>query len=728
MSPTADAVDPGDFMPHICMSRLSAPPVMALLAAVCGSAPAQEATDTMQPVVVTGTRTERRAFDLPMSVDSISRDEIQLAKPRVNISEDLNRAPGTFVQNRENFAQELQITIRGFGARSQFGTRGVKLLLDGIPASTPDGQGNPGMFDLGAADRIEVLRGPFSALYGNHSGGVVQVFSETGASPPTIVPDIEFGSYGFQRYGLKGGGATGAFSGFANLSYFSTDGYRDHSAARKTQATAKLGYSLNENNRLTLVATAFNQPDAQDPLGLTEAQVQQNPRQAQPVALAFNTQRSLDNLQGGLVYDATLGAYDSLRVFAYAGSRSNEQFLAVPLDAQLAATSSGGVSSIDRQLGGGGVRWTHRQDVFGGPLTVTAGAEYDGSTEARQGFINDFGVQGALKRDEDNVVDSLGAYLQADWRFSPRWSASAGVRYTTVEFTSEDRYIATGNPDDSGSTRYSEWTPTLGVVFSITPRLNLYASYGRSFETPTTIELAYRPDGASGLNFSLQPSISDQLEIGAKAIVSAATRINVAIFSITTEDEIVIARNTGGRSSYQNSGDSSRLGAELMLESELGAGFSTHVAVTLLNARFDSSFRTCAPLAAFCNPVTGANTAVVSDGNRIPGVPNATLFADLAYRYPALGLTGALEVIAAGSVPVNDFNSAYAAGYTIANLWAALTQQAGRWRFREFARVNNLFGREYIGAVIVGDANGRYYAPAPTRNFLAGASATYSFR
>jgi iron complex outermembrane receptor protein len=164
-----------------------------------------------------------------------------------------------------------------------------------------------------------------------------------------------------------------------------------------------------------------------------------------------------------------------------------------------------------------------------------------------------------------------------------------------------------------------------------------------------------------------------------------------------------------------------------MLESELGFGLSTHVALTLLNARFETAFRSCAPLAAFCNPVTGANTAVVPAGNRVPGVPNATLFADLAYRNPALGLSGAFEVIANGAVAVNDFNSAYAAGYTVANLWAGLEQAAGRWRFREFARVNNLFSTQYIGAVIVGDANGRYYAPAPTRNVLVGATATYSF-
>lgn len=701
--------------------------ICAAVSLQSASAAAQSAPESMAPIVVTGPRTESRAFDLPMSVDSVQRSDIQDGKARVNISEDLNRVPGTFVQNRENFAQELQITIRGFGARSQFGTRGIKLIVDGLPASTPDGQGNPGVFDLGSADRIEVLRGPFSALYGNHSGGVVQVFSERGREPPTLAADITFGSYGFQRYGLKGGGVSGAFNGMASVSYFSVDGYREHSAARKSQFNTRLSYAVGQSSTLTVVATGFDQPNAQDPLGLTQAQVQQNPQQAQPVAIAFDTRRSLENLQGGVIFDTALSPQDSLQLIAYAGSRDNEQYLAIPLDSQLAATSSGGVASLDRQLGGGSVRWTRRQDAFGGPLTLTAGAEYDGSTETRQGFLNDFGVKGALKRDEDNDVDSLGAYVQAEWWFVPRASLTLGVRYTQVDFASEDRYIASGNSDDSGSTRYGEWTPIAGVLFRLTPTINVYASYGRAFETPTGVELAYRPDGASGLNFSLQPSISDQFEIGAKVLVGESTRLNAAVFNIRTEGEIVIARSTGGRSSYQNAGDSSRLGAELMLESELGLGLSSHIALTLLNARFDTAFRSCAPLAGFCNPLTGANTAVVPAGNRIPGVPNATLFADLAYRNTALGLTGALEVIANGSVAVNDFNSQYAAGYTIANLWAGLEQTVGRWRFREFARVNNLFGREYIGAVIVGDANGRYYAPAPTRNLLAGASATYAF-
>lgn len=713
-------------------ARRCAAAIAALFAQpVCAQQDPPAAPQTLSPVVVTGTRTEQRSFDLPMSVDVLSRDDVQEGNARVNVSEVLNRTPGNFVANRENFAQELQISIRGFGARSQFGTRGVKLLSDGLPASAPDGQGSPGVFDLGATERIEILRGPFSALYGNHSGGVVQVFSERGTDPPTATVDASAGSYGMQRYALKGGAASDTFNGFASASWFSTDGYRDHSAATKTQATAKLGFGLGSSNRVTVVATGFDQPDAQDPLGLTAAQVQANPRQAQPVALQFDTQRSLRHLQGGVIVDSALTGQDALQFSAWVGNRENTQYLAVPIANQIAPTSSGGVSELDRDFAGAALRWTHRGELAGRALAVTAGAELDTASEARRGYINDFGQRGVLKRDEDNDTTSSGAYLQAEWRFASRWSLSAGLRYTRVEFESADRYITPTNPDDSGDVSYSEWTPTAGIVFSVTPTLNLYASYGQAFETPTGIELAYRPDGASGLNFSLQPAISQQFEIGAKWLAGEATRINVALFDIRTEGEIVIARNLGGRSAFVNAGDTSRLGAELLIDSALGEYFSTRVALTLLNARFDTAFTSCAPLAAFCNPTTGANTAVVPAGNRIPGVPNASLFAELAYRNARAlswsGMSGALELVANGSVEVDDYNSAAAAGYAIANLWLGLEQPLGRWTLRQFARVNNLFGREYIGAVIVGDANGRYYAPAPTRNFVAGVSATYAF-
>ena len=690
-------------------------------------APAVTTNTTLSPVVVTGTRTEERSFDLPMSIDSISRDAIQDGKAKINISEDLNRVPGTFVQNRENFAQELQITIRGFGARSQFGTRGIRLFADGIPASTPDGQGSPGIFDLGSAGRIEVLRGPFSALYGNHSGGVVQIFTEPGPPQPTLEASVQFGSYASQRYGATFGGTTGPWNYLANGSWFATDGYRDYSAASKSQFNTRVTYEVNSANQLTFVATGFDQPKAEDPLGLTWQQVQQNPRQAQPVALQFQTRRTLSNYQGGVVLDSKLSDANVLRGMLYVGTRENEQYLAIPLANQNVATSSGGVSTFERGFGGGSLRLTHSNLLAGGPITLTLGADYDTSNESRQGYINAFGVRGALKRDERNTVTAGGAYVQGEWQFVPRWSLVAGIRYTNVTFKSEDRFIAAGNPDDSGRTSYSQWTPVLGLLFKATPLLNLYGNYGRSFETPTLAELAYRPDGRSGLNFSLQPTVSDQFEVGAKAFLGDTSRLNLALFQINSDNEIVIARNTGGRSSFQNAVNSVRRGVELMLESDWTESLSSLLAATYLRATFDSDFRTCTPLVPFCNPVTGVNTAVVPAGNRVPGVPSYYVFGNLQYKHQPWGLTAAVEAIWSGSVEVNDFNTESAPSYFIANVWAGLQQQARGWKFREFVRVNNVFDKEYVGGVIVGDANGRYYAPAPTRNFLVGVSASYAF-
>ena len=372
----------------------------ALIAPVGAQEDASKSNEsTTAPVVVTGTRVEQPSFDLPMAIDSVGQEEIQdAAKPEVNVSEVLNSVPGTYVPNRDSYAQEQQIVIRGFGARSQFGTRGIKLLADGIPVSTPDGQGSPGVFDLDTAQRIEVLRGPFSALYGNHSGGVVQLFTEDGPPQPTLSARAWAGSWDTWKAGVTFGGTAGGLNYIGNLSRFDTGGYRDHSAARKDQFTGKLGSKFAGGSSLSFVVNYLDQPDNQDPLGLTAAQVAQDPQQAGTNAVTFDTRRSLNNLQGGLVYEVPISDKDTLRAMLYAGNRTNDGYLAIPLTTQDGVRNSGGVSVLDRTFGGAGLRWTHQDKVAAMPFTVTTGVDYDTSTEDRLGYLNKFGVQGALKR------------------------------------------------------------------------------------------------------------------------------------------------------------------------------------------------------------------------------------------------------------------------------------------------------------------------------------------
>ncbi len=720
-------------------------------AGTTGKASDGEEVSTLAPVVVTATRRGESNRDLPVSIDALQKPTIQNQTRRVLVSEVLPRVPGTAVGNRGTFAQEEQIQIRGFGAQSQFGTRGVKLVADGIPASTPDGQGGPGLFDLGSAQDIEVMRGAFSALYGNHSGGVVQIFTEEGPPEPTLTLRAMAGSYNAWVAGLNLGGQQGPMNYVLDTYRMETDGYRDWSAAQKDQANARLRFDLGNGGKLTLVANYLNLPDSQDPLGLTAAQVQQDRRQAQPVALEYQTRRTLDNLQGGLVYEQPLTDRDTLHATVYLGTRSNEQYLAVPLVNQNAITASGGVSTFERQFAGGNLWWGHDTTLIGGPLKLMLGGEYEGSSDDRKGYINRLGNQAELKRDEVDSVAGWGTFLQAEWKPAERWALDLGLRYTEVRFDSDDSFICTTtlvtapgsrpgfcsgstvrvtatsfNPDDSGSQRYDAWTPALGLVYSLTPDLNLYANVGKTFETPTFPELAYRPDGGSGLNFALEAATSWHYEIGAKLQLPAETRLNLALFQIDSENELTVATSIGGRTTYQNTPSSRRRGAELMLETDLGRGFAGYVAATYLDAEITQGYlgctgvpcRTLAPL---------QNVAAVPAGNRVPGIAPFSLFGELSYEYVPWGFDAALDVYGQGKVYVNDLNTETADAYWTVGLRGGFKQSLGRLELAELARVNNLFDEEYSGAVNVNDSNGRYYYPASGINYLVGLSLAYVF-
>jgi iron complex outermembrane receptor protein len=687
---------------------------LALFAAAAASAQEPEVLDA---VVVTATRVEEPSLKLPVSVDRIYSDDIRFARPQVNLSETLPRVPGIVVQNRQNYAQDLQISSRGFGARSTFGVRGIRLIADGIPATMPDGQGQASTFDLATAERIEVLRGPFSTMYGNSSGGVINVLTESGPPQPEAWADGYFGSYRTWKVGLKFGGTWGRLNALGGLSRFQTDGYRDHSAAERDQLNAKLAYALGESTSLTAVVNGLDQPNSEDPLGLTAAQVQQDPRQANPAALLFDTRKSVRQLQGGLVLDQRLADGGALQASAYYGGRTVTQFLA--LTGAAPATSSGGVVDLDRDYGGGALRYTRPFATASGALRLSVGAEYESMSERRQGFVNNFGVQGALRRDEDDTVWSLNGYAQVEWEFAPAWLALLGVRATRVDYESRDYFITPGNPDDSGSRAFSNVGPAAGLLYRFTPTVSGYATYGQGFETPTFAELAYRPDGSSGLNFQLDPAVSQQFEVGVKALLGARARVNLAAFWIETDDEIVVATNQGGRSTFQNAGRTRRTGLELAAEARLGAGFEAILAYTYLDAEFSDPFTTV--------PAPAAPPVTIPAGNQLPGVPRTSAYGELRWRHPPSGFTTALEVLYKGRVYVNDQNSQFADAYTVANLVFALTQRGSRWQLREFVRVDNLFDTQYVGSVIVNEANGRYYEPSPGRNFLVGIQASLAF-
>jgi iron complex outermembrane receptor protein len=694
-------------------------------ALAAGAAVAQEkgSTPTVQadPVVVTATRSEERAFSVPASIDAVEKPAIRDDQIRVNISESLGRVPGTVTNNRNNYAQDLQISIRGFGARATFGVRGVRLMQDGIPLTMPDGQGQSGLFDLDSAARIEVLRGPFAALYGNSSGGVIQVFTDDPPATPQASVFGAAGSYGTWKGAASVGGSYESIGGTAGYAQFRTDGYRDWSAARRDLTTAKVQANLGADARLTVLGFYVNQPDTKDPGGLTQEQVAANPRQAGTGAVQFNTSKSITHAQGGAVYEWRPTPSDLVTLMGYGGNRQVTQFLAVAPPANPAVTiaGSGGVVDLDRQFYGLWASWRHDTALAGGPFSITAGLNYDDMTEHRTGFDNNFGVAGRLRRDEDNRVYDFAQYVQADWWFAPRWKLAAGVRHSDVSFRVTDYFIAPPvNPDDSGSTRYSATLPVGGILFELAPAVNLYASAGKGFETPTSAELAYRPDGRAGVNFALQPARSNQYEAGVKALVGGIARVNAAGFYSQTTNDLVSTPYAGpppapqGRSFFTNANQTSRKGFELSLDADLGAGFGALLAYTFLDAKFDDYV---------------ASNGVDFAGKRIPGVPQNALYGALKWQDAATGLSALVEGRYASNVYANDANTASAPSYGIVNLAAGWSRRVGPWGLRAFARVDNVTDKQYIGSVIVNAANDRFFEPSPTRNWLVGVNASYAF-
>jgi iron complex outermembrane receptor protein len=712
-----------------------------------GPAAAADAATQAAPVVVTATRVETPIFEVPAAIDRVDGAQIRADRLQVNLTESLGAVAGLQARDRQNFAQDVQISVRGFGARSAFGIRGVRLYVDGIPATLPDGQGQLSNIDLASVDRIEVLRGPFSALYGNSSGGVIQAFTEEGRGPPTVVVSTAAGSDGARRAALKLSGQTGDGRGgdkgglgyVVSTSGFETDGWRAHSAAERRLDNIRLdwrpgdasGGTRASDTRITLIANRVALPFAQDPLGLSRAQFNANPRGVDPAALTFDTRKTVAQTQLGLRAEQRLGdggRAGSVQFTVYDGQRRTEQFQAIPLATQANPLHPGGVIQLARDYGGADLRWQlplgPSELLPGRGGTLVAGVAHDRLREQRLGFQNfvgdTLGVAGALRRDEINRVANFDQYLQLHWTFSPALSLDAGLRHSRLGFRSADRYVGGGNPDDSGRLRLAATLPVAGLSYAITPALRVYGTVGRGFESPTLNELAYRADGDSGLNLALRPARSNNAELGLKARSAEWGEGALALYAVDTHDEIVTLGNVGGRATYTNAGRTSRRGWEASWSTVVFDALELHAALTRTDARYRDAFATCA--ATPC----ATPTVWIPAGNRIPGVARSVFHGTAAWA-PALGWRAAVELRASSRVAVDDRNSDAAAGYAVVNVSAGYAFKLGRGEISLFTRLDNVFGRVYAGSVIVNEGNARFFEPAPRRTWLGGISATLRF-
>ncbi len=674
---------------------------------------APDSTDpVLLPVIkIEATRSDTDWLQTPASVYRIEQNN-NTNHLGVNLSETLKGVPGLQLNNRENYAQDLQISMRGFGARSTFGVRGIRLYVDGIPASMPDGQGQTSNIDLSSLDHIEVLGGPFSTLYGNSSGGTILTTTKQGEGKDSIELGYSAGSQHKSRANvvLQGGAdRAGEPSYVLSSSYFDTDGYRDHSAAHKVLSNAKLTWDLDDGSKLDWI---MNQVDinADDPQGLTRQQWQANPKQVNDANNIYDVRKEINQTQTGLTWSKPINDQHELYAMAYLGHREVTQYQSIPSATQINSRHAGGVIDFNRDYYGTDIRWIGKNLL---PNTrLTAGLAFDYMDEDRQGYENfdangQFGVKGKLRRDEQNFLWNLDPYFQAAWDFLPNWTLDTGLRYSNVHYRSNDHYIVTGNGDDSGKTDYDQVLPSVALSWKMNDRFNAYASYAKGFETPTFTEMAYSAN--DGINFNLKPASSNNYELGVKA-QNMWGNFTAAVFQSKTQNDIVSAGTVDGRATYKNADKTLREGLELSWNKNLWRDLTAQASYSYIDATFDAAIP----------------DSTVQKGNKIPGIAKNQAFASLGWQ-PETGFNMGVDVRYMDQVYVDDTNSDAAPSYSIVSANAGYVWKQADWKVRTFARVDNLFDKDYVGSVIVNEGNGRFFEPADGLNWSAGLSVSKVF-
>ncbi len=678
------------------------------LLACCSVALAQTEA-LLEETVVTASRSAQTVFDAPGSIDLVTREQIERAGPQINISEALSTIPGINVADRNNYAQDLQISIRGFGSRAPFGVRGVRLMVDGLPITLPDGQGQTSQFAASSTDRIEVLKGPIAALYGNASGGVIQAFTRE----PSIRPEWRatgfVGSDDLYRSSVQYSETRGDYGLVLDYGALSSNGFREYSAAERHHVNAKL-VRAHAAGKTSFIVNALNQTKSEDPGTLNKSEFEATPTIAVVNNKSNRAGKQFVQSLAGLTHEQRLSDGSELALRGFVATRD----LKNPL-----ASSSYGL--IDRLQWGLGAQWSATATAFGVPARVQMGAEFDAVADDRKARTNSSGIAtGSITRDEDNLSSATGLYARADWALSDDWTLLTGLRWTTVTHEIKDNFGDAEN--GSGSRTYSGLSPVVGLTRHFGANANVYVNVARSLEAPTLNEVLYKEVGGAPSNVFndlLSEARSDQLELGYKARgVQWASQ--AAVFWVRTKDEVVPFRLLASTSTWQNK-DTSRRGVEASYLREFSKEWRASTQASYVEGRYseDGSF----------SGITGTFSA----GNRLTNIPSSRISLDIAWSSfqfnakASRGQEAALELQSVGRIFVKSDNTERTNPYSLVNLRYAVRMPAWGGRLHGFARANNLTNKKYASSTVGDQSFSRFYEPGASRNYLLGLNFTQSW-
>ncbi|KPQ28669.1 iron complex outermembrane recepter protein [Halomonas sp. HL-93] len=683
------------------MKRLTITTVCVAGGLMAGPSWAQTNESEMATLEVTAPRLARELYATPAAVSTLERDAIAQGQQRVRLDESLVRVPGVFLQNRDNFAQGQRIAIRGFGARAPFGVRGITIMVDGIPYTLPDGQAQLDAIDLDSAERIEVIRGPSSVLYGNAAGGVIDVTTGDGRDNPGTSLRAEVGSDGYRKTSLQTGGRQGDWSHHVSLSALNVDGYREQSSSEKYLLNAKLRRELGSERALTAIINLLDNPRSEDPGALNAGEVAEGRDQAAPNSLALDAGQNVDQQLLGLQYEDLAAGPGELYLKGFISQRDFEQQLPYVGDSRL---------GYQRDYLGASAEYHHEVTLGDLPLSYIAGLEVAQQDDERfRNDVNPQGVVGEQAAEETQTATSTSAFAQGDLALSDQLTLSLGARFDRVELEIDDRYLDDEGGDQSGEKTFNEWSGSAGLSYRYRPQHQVYVNTGTAFETPTFSEFA-NPAGG-GFNAAIEPQKAWNREVGARGYVAPlAMDYDLTLFSVRVDDELVpYEEESGGRTFYQNAGDTDRDGIELALGWQVADQWRLDSALTLARYEFDQ----------FATP------SERFDGNRIPGLPEQTWVNQLTWE----GLDerfATLETQYTGGMVADNANATEVDSYWLVNLRMGDGWQLGSdTRLNAYVGVRNLFDEEHYANVRLNGTFGRFYEPAPGRSVYGGVEISF---
>ncbi len=653
----------------------------------------------INPPKVNATRVEKNIIDIPASVSHIGKEKIQLGTEQIGLDESMSQVPGVFFLNRYNYAQDLRVSIRGFGARSSFGIRGVKIIVDGIPETLPDGQGSIDGVDIGSIYKINVIRGPSSSLYGNASGGAILIETERGSKLPFIELRNTYGDFNLNKQQFKIGGETANLNYLLNISNTSVDGYRENSEFENKQFNGRFEYSLSGKSSIVSTIHHTDQPLANDPGGITAGDVTINPRQARSQNLNFQAGEKVKQTRLGLVYKTQLDKSRAIEVRTYNTNRDFSNKLPF---------QNGGIVNLDRSFYGGGLKYTEEGNLGKYQNRLLLGIDFDRQDDNRSRYNNLLGVKGTQTFQQNELITSLGAYFQNETKLNDIVEITLGIRHDDVAFDVTDKFLADG--DDSGKINLNEFSPMAGISLKANSNTNIYATASKAFETPTTTEFA-NPSGG-GFNQTIKPQKSTSYEIGIKTFNNKYS-FEAAIFQTNVKDELTPFEDSEqpGRTFFTNAGSSDRHGLELTSIRRFYDRLEFSTTYTYSDFKFNH-FRNA--------------DGEIYDGKRIPGIPKNLLNFNLSWSNES-GAYANLDTTFTGEFYADNGNQTKVDSYTVSNLRLGKNFIRNDLDIGFYLGVNNIFNEKYNSNIRINAYGNRYFEPAPKQNVFFGITVNKKF-